>query len=63
MLRHFSYILLKFTALCSHVIFKKAFSKAPYGFYNWTFINVQNGKPKVEFTFSLLLEKFHTKPI
>jgi hypothetical protein len=35
-------------ALCSQVIFLGSFSKAPGGFLFWTFINVQNEKPKVE---------------
>jgi hypothetical protein len=34
-----------------------SFSKAPGGFLFWTFINVQNGKPKVEYGFYLLLKK------
>jgi hypothetical protein len=37
--------------------FFRIYSKAPKGSEKWTFINVQNGKPKVEFTFILLLKK------
>jgi hypothetical protein len=35
-------------AIWSQLIFKRSFSKAPGGFLFWTFINVQNEKPKVE---------------
>jgi hypothetical protein len=38
-----------------------SFSKAPGGFRKWTFINVQNGKPKVESGFYLLLKNRHLK--
>jgi hypothetical protein len=41
--------------------FFRIFSKAPKGSEKWTFINVQNGKPKVEFTFILLFKKRHKK--
>ena len=50
---HFS----KFRALCSQIIFQRVVFKAPIGFLKWTKINVQNQKPKVEFTFTLLPEK------
>jgi|688.fasta_scaffold177696_2 hypothetical protein len=59
MLIHFSQFVSFFRALCSQVIFLRSKSKAPIGFLKWTFINVQNQKPKVEFTFSLLLKKIH----
>ena len=57
MLTYFSHIFSKIRALCSQVIFQGSVSKAPIGFLKWTFINVQNQKPKVEFTFTLLPEK------
>ena len=41
--------------------FFRIYSKAPKGSEKWTFKNVQNGKPKVEFTFILLLKKRHKK--
>ena len=49
----------KFRALCSDLIFFGSFSKAPGGFRKWTFINVQNRKPKVELEFYLLLKNRH----
>jgi hypothetical protein len=61
MLTHFKHIFFKFTALWSHVVFQRSKSKAPIGFLKWTFINVQNQKPKVEFTFYLLLKKISKK--
>jgi hypothetical protein len=57
MLTHFLTQFSKFRALCSQVIFQRVFFKAPNEFLKWTFINVQNQKPKVEFTFTLLPEK------
>jgi len=38
-----------FKALCSQVIFQGSKSKAPFGFPFWTFIFVQNQKPKIPF--------------
>ena len=61
MLTLFSHIFSNFRALWSHVTFQGSVSKAPIGFLKWTFINVQNRKPKVEFTFSLLPEKISKK--
>jgi hypothetical protein len=57
MLTFFFTLFSNFRALCSQIIFKRSKSKAPIGFLKWTFINVQNQKPKVEFTFTLLPEK------
>jgi hypothetical protein len=57
MLTYFFIHVLIFRALCSQVIFQRYKFKAPIGFLKWTFINVQNRKPKVEFTFTLLPEK------
>jgi hypothetical protein len=57
MLRHLLKQKMKNRPICSQVILKGSFSKAPYGNPFWTFINVQNEKPKVEFTFCLLPEK------
>jgi hypothetical protein len=61
MLTLFSHIFSKIRALCSQVTFQGCLFKAPNGFLKWTFINVQNQKPKVEFTFTLLSEKIHEK--
>ncbi len=61
MVTFFSHFFLNFRALCSQVTFQRCISKAPIGFLKWTFINVQNQKPKVEFTFTLLPEKSSKK--
>jgi len=40
-------------------LFLGSFSNLSRDFLFWTFINVQNEKPKIEFTFYLLPEKRH----